>query len=170
MKVWAFPTTSKINQKVLNKEIELDTASTGGNSALLVRIAAKVQPTIKAGYDVPVSVFYQQSEIYENSPGIFEKFKMVFGGFGKKKEFFFIIFLAVGLGVIIIVACIVRCCNKRKEDSGEKHREVQYEMGKVEEGNSYSGQVIKYEGFHDEETVEQEQNSPTLELSYKENC
>lgn len=154
MRVSSFSTMTNLQERVLDKEVELAGIAENeeGASPLLVKITARVQPSAEESsplYNLPVSVFYQKSEVAHKSENlILQRLKSILGN----------TYLASGV-LIVIVAGVAWGCVKRKRQQMIVGRptKAQYELSKVKEElaestpNPSPTKQLEYSNLQDEE-------------------
>jgi hypothetical protein len=159
MRVSSFSTLTNLQERVLDKEVELAGLAEAdeGSSPLLVKITARVQPSAEESsplYNLPVSVFYQKSEVSHKPPGsaILQRLKSILGN----------TYLASGLLVVIVGGVAWGCMKRRKQQQMIVGRpKGQYELSKVkDESRSESSpnpsptKQLEYSDLQDDEEEE----------------
>jgi len=164
MKVSSYSTMTNMQERVLDKEIELNDIRDEG-APLLVKITARVQPSATEGsplFNMPVSVFYKKSEVSEPSTGslIAQKLKSILGSTS----------LVVG-ALVLVVAGVAWGCFRRKKYQMVVGRpqKAQYELSKVkEDAEASSDKVVvnkmEYSDLQDEEEEEVPEQDSAVNL------
>ena len=158
MRVSSFSTMTNLQERVLDKEVELAGLSDAeeGSSPLLVKITARVQPSAEESsplYNLPVSVFYQKSEVsHKSGNAIIQRLKSILGN----------TYLASGLLIVIVGGVAWGCMKRRKQQQQMivgRPQKGNYELSKVKESeaspNPSPSKQLEYSGLQDDEEEEQ---------------